>query len=95
MRSTIRLVTARDWHRLRPLMSPVLAALFRGSQFSKTLTGVDLGELGRLAASCSPASRCPAPSSARRWPPPTWTGPRPGGVASMARYCHFLPGRAP
>jgi hypothetical protein len=23
---------------------------------------------------------------------PTWTGPRPGRVTSMARYCHFLSG---
>jgi hypothetical protein len=45
MRATIHLVTARDWAWLRPLMAPVLAANFKGSQFSKAIAGVDVDAL--------------------------------------------------
>jgi hypothetical protein len=49
MRATVHLVTARDWHWLRPLISPVLARGFGASPFSQAVTGVDLGELLGLA----------------------------------------------
>lgn len=49
MRATVHLVTARDWHWLRPLISPVLARGFGASPFSKALPGVDLDELLDLA----------------------------------------------
>lgn len=45
MRATIHLVTARDWARLRPLMSPVLARSFRGSPFGKAIVGVEIDKL--------------------------------------------------
>jgi hypothetical protein len=51
MRATIHLVTARDWGRLRPLIDPVLARLYKGSQFSRATTGVDLPELLETARS--------------------------------------------
>jgi hypothetical protein len=45
MRSTLHLVTSRDWHRLRPLIEPVLRRSFTGSTFNKAIAGVDLRAL--------------------------------------------------
>src|ERR1700737_1918623 len=42
MRGTIHLVTAKDAHRLRPLLEPVLERGFKSSQFGKLLPGLDL-----------------------------------------------------
>jgi hypothetical protein len=72
MRSTIHLVTARDWGRLRPLMSPVLARHFRGSAFSRSLQGVDVDELlslGRALLAERPRTRAElGPHLSARWP---------------------------
>jgi hypothetical protein len=42
MRTTIHLVTARDWLRLRPVLQVVQEQGFRGSPFFRNLDGVDL-----------------------------------------------------
>jgi hypothetical protein len=72
MRATIHLVSARDWVRLRPSMSPVLARNFGGTQFSKAVAGVDLDELlayGRRLLAETPRSRAElAVLLAERWP---------------------------
>jgi hypothetical protein len=72
MRATIHLVTVRDWARLRPLVSPVLASAFKGSPFSKSIGGVDLSELllhGRELLTDQPRSRAElGPLLAERWP---------------------------
>jgi Winged helix DNA-binding domain len=72
MRATIHLVTAPDWARLRPLLSPVLARGFEGSPFSKCIAGVDLSELvlyGRELLTDQPRSRAElGPLLAERWP---------------------------
>jgi Winged helix DNA-binding domain len=72
MRATIHLVTARDWARLRPLVSPVLARGFKGSPYSKSIAGVDLPELllyGRELLTDQPRSRAElGPLLAERWP---------------------------
>jgi Winged helix DNA-binding domain len=72
MRSTIHLVSAADYCRLWPLMRPVLAGGFRGSQFSKELAGVDIDEL--LEAGCDHLAEHPSSRAelsrvlAERWP---------------------------
>jgi winged helix DNA-binding protein len=72
MRSTIHLVTARDWGRLRPSMSPVLARNFKGTAFSRAVAGVDLAELlacGRELLAEKPRTRAElGPLLAERWP---------------------------
>ncbi len=72
MRATLHLVTARDWARLRPLLSPVLARGFKASPYSKLIAGVDLSELllyGRELVSGRPRSRAElAPLLADRCP---------------------------
>ena len=72
MRSTIHLVTARDWARLRPLMSPVLARSFKGTAFSKAIAGVDIDELltrARELLGKDPRTRAElGPLLAERWP---------------------------
>jgi Winged helix DNA-binding domain len=72
MRATIHLVTARDWARLRPLTSPVLARNFAGSQFSKAIAEVDREQLAQRARELladKPHSRAElAPLLAADWP---------------------------
>lgn len=72
MRSTLHLVTTRDWHWLRPLMGQVLARQFRGGNFGKLLAGVDLDrvrKLGRKLLGERPLSRSELSSQlAARWP---------------------------
>ena len=72
MRATIHLVSARDWARLRPSMSAVLARSFGGTQFGKAVAGVDLEELlrqGRELLAEKPRSRAElAGLLAERWP---------------------------
>jgi hypothetical protein len=72
MRSTIHLVTARDWTRLRPLMSPVLARSFNGTAFSRAIAEVDLDELlarARDLLAAKPRTRAElGPILAERWP---------------------------
>ena len=46
LRTTIHLVTARDWLRLRPVLQVVQEQGFRGSPFFRNLEGVDLDEVG-------------------------------------------------
>ena len=50
LRTTIHLVTARDWLRLRPVLQVVQEQGFRGSPFFRNLEGVDLDEVGRRGA---------------------------------------------
>jgi Winged helix DNA-binding domain len=72
MRSTIHLVTARDWARLRPLMSPVLARSFKGTAFNRAIADVDLDELlawARELLAAEPRTRAElGPILAERWP---------------------------
>jgi hypothetical protein len=72
MRSTIHLVTARDYTRLWPLMSAVLASNFRGSPFSKALPGVDRDDLlafGQELLARQPCTRAELSSQlAEHWP---------------------------
>jgi hypothetical protein len=72
MRSTIHLVTARDWAGLRDLMGPVRERGFNGSPFSKALAGVDLDSVravGRQLLSEEPLTRAElAPLLQARWP---------------------------
>jgi Winged helix DNA-binding domain len=72
MRCTIHLVTAEDYSLLWPLMEPVLAGGFRGSQFSKQLAGVDLAELveaGRAYLSEHAVTRAQLSRAlSERWP---------------------------
>lgn len=72
MRCTIHLVTAADWVRLWPAMSPVLARGFSASPFSKAVAGVDLDELlllGRRLLGEGPRTRAElGPLLAQRWP---------------------------
>lgn len=72
MRSTIHIVSACDCATLWPLMAPVLARNFRGSQFSKAIAGVDIDELlryGRELIAQQPRTRAElGPLLADRWP---------------------------
>jgi hypothetical protein len=46
MRSTLHLVTARDWQALRPVVQPVLERVFHvGSQWGRRVAGVETGAL--------------------------------------------------
>jgi hypothetical protein len=74
MRATIHLVTARDWHWLRPLLAPVLARLYTGSPFSKAAAaaGADPERLTGLARELlaeKPRTRAElGPLLAQHWP---------------------------
>lgn len=72
MRTTIHLVTDRDWWRLRPLMSQLHARNFKGTAFSGAVAGVDLAELlreGRRLLAQEPRTRAELrPLLAARWP---------------------------
>lgn len=72
MRSTIHLVSARDYAALWPLMQPVLERTFKGSTFSKAVAGVELDELlsvGRALMAEQPRSRAElGPLLSERWP---------------------------
>ena len=72
MRCTVHLVTTRDWAALSPLMRPVLARTFKGSQFSKQIATLDLDELldaARKLLAAQPRTRAElARLLAGRWP---------------------------
>ncbi len=72
MRATLHLVTAGDWQRLRPLMTPVLQRGFDASPFSKSIEGVDVAALlgaARRLLSERPHSRAElGPLLGQRWP---------------------------
>jgi hypothetical protein len=46
LRTTIHLLTARDWLRLRPVLQVVQEQGFRGSPFLRNLEGLNLDEIG-------------------------------------------------
>ncbi|MEO8424806.1 MAG: winged helix DNA-binding domain-containing protein [Actinomycetota bacterium] len=73
MRATIHLVTARDMHRLRPLMEPVIHRMFwTGSPFGRAIKGVDVDTLVAMVRELiedRPMTRAELrPLLAERWP---------------------------
>lgn len=72
MRSTLHLITARDWSALRPVTQEVNAGGFQGSAFSKALAEVDVDELlehGRELLAERPLTRAELKAGlAQRWP---------------------------
>lgn len=72
MRVTVHLVSAADYRRLCPLLAPVLARQFRGSQYSKQLGGAppeELAAVGRGLLSEGPQTRPELGRAlAERWP---------------------------
>lgn len=72
MRTTLHLVTARDCLALRPLMQPMLDRGFAGSPFSKSLDGLDVGDVlsaGRALLTQSPLTTVELGKRlAERWP---------------------------
>ena len=72
MRSTIHLVTARDYVEWRPLVQRVLEGTFRGSASSKQIGDADLGELltaGRELVEARPSMRSEISRElSERWP---------------------------
>jgi hypothetical protein len=72
LRTTIHLLTARDWLRLRPAVQVVQEQGFRGSPFSRNVTGLDLDEVaaeGRRILNEKPRSGNELGQAlAERWP---------------------------
>jgi hypothetical protein len=72
IRTTIHLLTARDWLRLRPVVQIVQEAGFRGSPFSKQIADLDLDEViaeGRRILDEQPRSGNELGKAlAERWP---------------------------
>ena len=72
MRTTIHLVTAPDWLRLRPVVQGVQEQFFRNSGFNRNVAGLDLGEVvaeGRRLLDAKPRSgNALGRALAERWP---------------------------
>ena len=72
LRTTIHLLTARDWLRLRPVLQVVQEQGFRGSPFNRNLIGLDLDEVmaeGRRILDEQPRSGNELGKAlAERWP---------------------------
>ncbi len=85
LRSTIHLVTTRDFLTIRPIVGSVLERTFGSTAFSRDVEGVDLDELFRLSRALldeRPRTRAElGPLLAERWPD------RPAGsLAQAATY---------
>ena len=72
LRTTLHLMTARDFLRLRPVLQDVLERAWRSSPFAKDLVGLDLAEVvaaGRELVEAEPLTTAQlAKALAERWP---------------------------
>ena len=72
LRTTLHLMTARDFLSLRPVLQDVLERAWRSSPFAKDLVGLDLGEVvaaGRELVEAEPLTTAQlAKALAERWP---------------------------
>lgn len=85
LRTTLHLMTARDFLTLRPVFQDVLARAWRSSPFAKDLVGVDLDELvdaGRRLVEEQPLTTAQlAKALAARWP-----DRKPNSLAYASRF---------
>jgi hypothetical protein len=85
LRTTLHLMTARDFLALRPVLQDVLERAWRSSPFAKDLVGVDLAELvaaGRARVEAEPLTTAQlATALASRWP-----DRKPNSLAYASRF---------
>jgi hypothetical protein len=85
LRTTLHLMTGRDFLALRPVLQDVLERAWRGSSFAKDLVGLDLAEVvaaGRELVEAEPLTTAElATSLADRWPDRT-----PNSLAYASRF---------
>lgn len=85
LRTTLHLMTARDFLALRPVLQDVLERAWRSSPFAKDLVGVDLAELvaaGRALVEAEPLTTAQlATALASRWP-----DRKPNSLAYASRF---------